>query len=105
VKRAFVSCIVYRSFVSCIVCSYFVLCFRNKPQCATIDLEVPILHGAWPSQSLHNVVTDPGSFKLTDVSYRLFVFRFPFVWVKLPEAFVYIHVDVTHVDDFLFICP
>jgi hypothetical protein len=25
--------------------------------------------------------------------------------VKLPEAFAYIHVDVTHVDDFLFICP
>jgi hypothetical protein len=25
--------------------------------------------------------------------------------VKLPEVFVYIHVDVTHVDDFLFICP
>jgi hypothetical protein len=25
--------------------------------------------------------------------------------VKLPEAFVYIHVDVTHVDDFLFISP
>jgi hypothetical protein len=23
----------------------------------------------------------------------------------LPEAFVYIHVDVTHADDFLFICP
>jgi hypothetical protein len=25
--------------------------------------------------------------------------------VKLPEAFLYINVDVTHVDDFLFICP
>jgi hypothetical protein len=25
--------------------------------------------------------------------------------VKLPGAFVYLHVDVTHVDDILFICP
>jgi hypothetical protein len=24
----------------------------NRPQCATIDLEAPIAHGAWPSQSL-----------------------------------------------------
>jgi hypothetical protein len=24
----------------------------SGPQCATIDLEVPIAHGAWPSQSL-----------------------------------------------------
>jgi hypothetical protein len=118
VKRAFVSCIVYRSFVSCIVCSYFVLCVRliklsttlkplarvvsrndaspsdgdntrlvcvrgdhidNRPQCATIDLEVPIPHSDICSACISQV--------------------------KLPEAFVYIHVDVTHVDDFLFICP
>ena len=27
-------------------------CIDNGPQCATIDLEVPIAHGAWTSQSL-----------------------------------------------------
>ena len=66
----------------------------NGPQCATINLEAPIPHGAWPSQSLHNVVTDPGSFKLTDISYRLrvslvrFSFSIRLRFVRVIGSFV-----------------